>query len=97
MPPKALPVAAHDVRHAATAHREDLQPEQHGPKTVFFTHVVAAGPETFFAAERDATGIQEISEELPAGWCLEAFNAQFLRHHINSGAGWHGAGDACQT
>ena len=63
---EALPVFGHDLGDAATAHGQDLQPEQHGPEAIFLAHVVAAGAEAFLTAEGDLAGIQQVHLEQQA-------------------------------
>ena len=89
---EAAPVFRHDLGNAAASLGQDLQPEQHGPESVFLAHVVAAGAETFFTAKGDLTRIQQVAEELPTGGSFKAVDAQFFCDHIHCGAGGHGAG-----
>ena len=86
---EALPVLGHDLGDAAAAFRQDLQPEQHGPEAVFLTDVIAAGAEALFTAEGDATGIEQVAEELPTRGGLVALDPQLLGHHINGCTGGH--------
>ena len=53
--------------------------------------MIAAGAEAFFAAESDASGIEQIAEELPARGCFKALDPQLFGHHIHCSASRHGA------
>ena len=93
---EAAPVVLHDGLHRLLAHRQDVQPEQHGPQAVLLAHMVRAGAGAFFAAQRAHAGIEQVAEELPAGRGLVAGNAQRLRDAIDRAAGRHRARDALQ-
>ena len=97
MAAEALPVVRHDLGHGTAAAGQDLQPEQHGPEAIFLADVVAARAKTFFAAEGDAAGIEQVAKEFPARRGLKAVEPQLLGHHIHSGAGGHRAGHAGQA
>ena len=88
---------AHDVEHRLPAHCEDVQPEQHGPEAVLFPDVVGAGAGALLAAQRRHAGIEQVAEELPAGRCLVAGDAEPFRDPIGSGARRHGSRDAFEA
>ena len=71
-----------------------LSHKQHGPDAVLLTHVVAAGARAFLAADRDAPGVEQVAEELPARRRLEARDAELGGDAVNRAAGGHGAGHA---
>ncbi len=85
----ARPVLAHDFFHRLLAHREDVQPEQHRPQSVFFAHVIRAGAKAFLAAQGHFSRIHQVAEKLPAGGRFKAGNVQGLRHAIHRRAGRH--------
>ena len=58
---EGLPVIAQDRFDRDAAHRQDVEPEQHGPDAVFLAHVVGAGARTLLAAERDAAGVEQVA------------------------------------
>lgn len=66
--------------HAHLLDGQDLEPGQSGPDPILFADVVGAGAEGLLPAQLDLSGIEEVSEELPAGRCLEAKLALGLGH-----------------
>ena len=92
--PVVPPVLAHDFRHRLPTFGQDVQPEQHRPQPVLLTHVVGAGAETFFTAQGDFAGVQQVAEELPAGRGLVTVQPQLGRDPVGRLTGRHRAGHA---
>ncbi len=86
------PVFLHDLRHGLLPHRQQIEPEEYRPQTVFLPDMIGTGAKTLLAAERDAVCIQQVAEKFPAGRGLIAVQAQRRRHPVDGLAGRHGTG-----
>ena len=69
--------------------RQNVEPEQHGPQTIFFANVVRARAKALFAAESGFIRIEQITKKLPAGGRFVAFDAELLSDAIGRLAGGH--------
>ncbi len=86
---------AHNLRHAFAGRGQNIQPHQHGPEAVFFTHMIGARARAFFAADRDLASIQQIAEIFPARGRFKGRLAQRFGHNIGGATGRHGPRHAC--
>ncbi len=87
------PVVADDLLDGLLPDGEDVEPEQHGPEAVLLADVIGAGAEALLAAERDAPGIEQIAEELPARRRLVARDVEGLGDTVDGLARRHRARD----
>src|SRR4030095_5057100 len=87
------PMLTDDLRHRQTTCCQDTEPQQHGPQAILLAHMVRSGACTFFTANRDFSGVEEIAEEFQPRRCLETGDAESLRSAVGGAAGWHRARD----
>src|SRR5690606_17038216 len=91
------PMLGSNLLNALLASRENVQPQQDGPQAILFAHMTGTGAGALLTADCDEIGIEQIAEELPAGWRLIKADAELLRHPVGGAAGGHRAGNALQT
>ncbi len=95
--PETCPMVVRDCLHTFLAHRQNVEPEQNGPQTIFFAHMVGAGAGAFLAADRHLAAVEKIAEEFPAGRGFIHADTEFFRHAVGGGARRHGTGNALDT
>lgn len=86
-----------DIGVLDTKSSNDVQPGDNGPEAVLLANVVATSTKTLLAADGELLGVEESTEELPAGGDLVYVKTLGLAYEVDGTGCRHGTGKTINT